>query len=63
MTLATRYDIRPVDTSGARTPAASIYTGTLSMFESAGFEEVLRRAGRRPVMRLNTPRPVRGNVR
>lgn len=53
----------PVDTSGARAHAASIYTGTLSMFESAGFEEVVRRAGKRPVMRLSKPRPVRGNVR
>lgn len=41
----------PVDTLGERTQSSSIYTGTASMFEAAGFEEVLRRAEKRPVMR------------
>ena len=41
----------PVDTRGTRTEAASIFTGAISMFEAAGFKEVLRRADKRPVMR------------
>lgn len=41
----------PIDTQGARTQSASVYTGTISMFEAAGFKEVLRRADKRPVMR------------
>lgn len=41
----------PVDTRGERTQAVSIYTGTASMFEAAGFKQVLRRADKRPVMR------------
>jgi GNAT superfamily N-acetyltransferase len=41
----------PVDTQGARTQAASIYTGTVPMFAAAGFREVLRRGGKRAVMR------------
>jgi hypothetical protein len=30
----------PVDTRGARIPAASVYTGTIGMFARAGFEVV-----------------------
>jgi GNAT superfamily N-acetyltransferase len=41
----------PVDTRGAKTQASSVYTGTVSMFDSAGFKEALRRADKRPVMR------------
>jgi GNAT superfamily N-acetyltransferase len=42
----------PIDTS-TRTSAASaeLYTGTLPMFEQAGFREVARRGGR-PIVRL-----------
>jgi hypothetical protein len=43
----------PVDTRGERTRAASVFTGTASMFEAAGFQEALRRADKRPVMRLH----------
>ena len=50
----------PVDTHGARTQAASIYTGTVSMFEATGFREVLHRGGKRVVMRL---RPATGQGR
>lgn len=44
----------PIDTS-TRTSAASaeLYTGTLPMFEQAGFREVARRRGR-PIVRLAT---------
>jgi GNAT superfamily N-acetyltransferase len=41
----------PVDTQGTKTQASSIYTGTQSMFERAGFTEALRRGEKRPVMR------------
>jgi GNAT superfamily N-acetyltransferase len=40
----------PIDTGRDRRPAADIYTGTLRMFEAAGFREVARR-GRRPIGR------------
>ncbi len=33
----------PVDTDGARVPAASAYKGTVGMFEKAGFEVAARR--------------------
>jgi GNAT superfamily N-acetyltransferase len=47
----------PVDTGGDRVPSATIYKGTLSMFERAGFSIVARRQlGRttpvRPIVRL-----------
>lgn len=42
----------PIDTSvRASVASADIYTGTLSMFERAGFREVARRGGR-PIVRL-----------
>lgn len=40
----------PVDVMG-RTADASTYTGTVSMFRAAGFEELLRRSPTRPIMR------------
>lgn len=40
----------PIDTGGARRSSADLYTGTLAMFERAGFEEVARRGGR-PIVR------------
>jgi len=42
----------PVDTGGEKQASASIYTGTLAMFERAGFIEVGRRSDRRPIVRL-----------
>jgi ribosomal protein S18 acetylase RimI-like enzyme len=47
----------PVDTGGAKVPAANAYQGTLSMFESAGFKVVERRQWNRtspvrPIVRL-----------
>jgi ribosomal protein S18 acetylase RimI-like enzyme len=49
----------PIDTS-ERTSAASadLYTGTLAMFERAGFHEVARRGGR-PIVRRSTTGPER----
>jgi GNAT superfamily N-acetyltransferase len=42
----------PIDTSsGTNKASAELYTGTLAMFEQAGFTEVARRAGR-PIVRL-----------
>ena len=42
----------PVDTSGLKSPSsASLFTGVLSIFEEAGFQEVARRGGR-PIVRL-----------
>ena len=47
----------PVDTAGGRVPSANAYTGTLSMFEQAGFRVVTRRQANRvspvrPIVRL-----------
>jgi len=48
----------PIDTGGTKVPTNSIYTGTLEMFLRAGFHEVGRRSGRRPIVRRPiTPRP------
>jgi GNAT superfamily N-acetyltransferase len=44
----------PIDTSTGRSGAsAELYTGTLPMFEDAGFHEVARRGGR-PIVRIAT---------
>ena len=40
---ATLLEAYPSDTAGRKIPAANAYHGTLSMFESAGFEVVARR--------------------
>jgi GNAT superfamily N-acetyltransferase len=40
----------PIDPAGAKRSSAELYTGTLAMFERAGFEEVARRGGR-PIVR------------
>lgn len=47
----------PIDTAGRSHPGASLYTGTLPMFDRAGFVEITRRGGR-PIVRRptgNTP--------
>jgi GNAT superfamily N-acetyltransferase len=54
---ATILEAYPSDTDGRRIPAANAYHGTLSMFESAGFEVVARRQANRttpvrPIVRL-----------
>ena len=41
----------PVDTAGGRHPAANLFTGTLAMFQRAGFHEVDRPRGSQLVMR------------
>jgi GNAT superfamily N-acetyltransferase len=41
----------PVDVQ-ENMPASSIYTGTVSAFRQAGFQEVARRAPARPIFRL-----------
>ncbi len=47
----------PIDAGDGRRPPAEIYTGTLRMFEAAGFKEVARR-GRRPLVRRSVrPQP------
>jgi GNAT superfamily N-acetyltransferase len=53
---ATLLEGYPVDTDGARIASANAYKGTLSMFESAGFEVVERR-------QANRASPVRPIVR
>jgi ribosomal protein S18 acetylase RimI-like enzyme len=40
----------PIDTAGGKRSSAGLFTGTLAMFERAGFEEVARRSGR-PIVR------------
>ena len=57
---ATLLEAYPVDPSGGRVPAAAAYTGTVGMFERAGFAVVERRQWKpdtpvRPIVR----RPVR----
>jgi len=54
---ATHLEAYPADTEGARIPSANAYTGTLSMFEDAGFEVIARRQANastriRPIVRL-----------
>ena len=54
---ATTLEGYPSDTQGRKIPAANAYHGTLSMFESAGFEVVARRQANRsspvrPIVRL-----------
>lgn len=40
----------PIDIEAGKKPGADLYTGTLRMFERAGFTEVERRGGR-PIVR------------
>jgi GNAT superfamily N-acetyltransferase len=54
---ATMLEAYPADTSDGRIPSANAYRGTLSMFETAGFEVVALRQGNpdsqpRPIVRL-----------
>ena len=42
----------PVDHKEVRMPDASLYTGVLPTFLTLGFEEVLRRSQRRPIVRF-----------
>ncbi|MGH8879003.1 MAG: GNAT family N-acetyltransferase [Stackebrandtia sp.] len=52
---ATAVEGHPVDTAAltaARVSGAAVYTGTMSMFVTAGFVEVARTYRTRPVMRL-----------
>lgn len=53
---ATMLEAYPVDTGGGRVPSATVYHGTLAMFERAGFEVVERR-------QWNATSPVRPIVR
>jgi GNAT superfamily N-acetyltransferase len=53
---ATLLEAYPVDTDGARVPAAHAYKGTVGMFERAGFEVAERR-------QFNRSSPVRPIVR
>ena len=48
---ATIVEGYPLDTAGDRKAASSAYTGLLSVFQKAGFIEVLRRHEGRPIMR------------
>ena len=51
---ATILEAYPADTGGRKVPAANVFNGTLSMFEKAGFEVVLRRQA----TKTSTPRPI-----
>ena len=46
----------PVDTRGAKQPAAFVWWGVALAFEEAGFREVARRSATRPIMRLEPGR-------
>jgi len=56
---AERVEAYPIDTRGARASSAEIFTGTLEMFQRAGFADVRRRADKRPVVQraLRSPAP------
>lgn len=41
----------PVDTGGDRAPSSTVFTGTLELFQGAGFVPVARHLERRPVVR------------
>jgi GNAT superfamily N-acetyltransferase len=43
----------PVDAKGKKIPSAELYTGTVEMFRSAGFEIAADRGGRRRIMRTS----------
>jgi GNAT superfamily N-acetyltransferase len=43
----------PVEPRKGRMPDPFVYTGLISTFQSAGFEEVLRRSETRPIMRYS----------
>ncbi len=45
----------PIDTTAGPRPAPSVFTGTLGLFEQAGFTEVARRGGRPIVRRTIAP--------
>jgi hypothetical protein len=48
----------PVDPGDGRIPDTSVYTGTVSLFLKAGFQEAARPAGtRRVIMRRTLQRP------
>lgn len=49
---AVALEAYPVDTTSGRQPSANLFTGTLSMFQRAGFGEVERPPGAQMVMRL-----------
>lgn len=46
----------PVDTATSKMSAADLYTGTLAMFESAGFRSVPGRTGKRVLVRRTAPK-------
>jgi GNAT superfamily N-acetyltransferase len=48
---ASHLEAYPVDTASGRQPAANLFTGTLAMFQRAGFHEVARPPGAQLVMR------------
>jgi hypothetical protein len=45
----------PVEPKDAKVPDPFVYTGLASAFRQAGFKEVLRRSGTRPIMRYVFP--------
>jgi GNAT superfamily N-acetyltransferase len=48
---ATTLEAYPVDTAGGRQPNANLFTGTLAMFQRAGFRQVDRPRGSQLVVR------------
>lgn len=48
---AAALEAYPVDTAGGRRPAANLFTGTLAMFQRAGFDVVERPRGAQLVVR------------
>jgi GNAT superfamily N-acetyltransferase len=51
----------PIDTRSPASATVDIFTGTLAMFETAGFEEIARRGGR-PIVRRRLRRARRGQT-
>ena len=50
---ATTIEAYPPDHGGERIADASVYMGTVSLFRTAGFQEVARRSPKRPIFRLS----------
>jgi hypothetical protein len=57
---ATLVEGYPLDPPLQKIPLAAAWTGLLTTFKAAGFEEVCRRAPARPIMRIEVDRQVSG---
>jgi GNAT superfamily N-acetyltransferase len=54
---AAAVEAYPYDTGEERVQSSSIFTGVMGMFLTAGFEEIARRAPKRPILRKMLKQP------